>query len=319
MSPMKGHTAEEKIGMPVANSGELQERRRENRERKSLSDGYRLSLTMMWEREGALRDLLNASTETTILLDTDGTIVALNETAARRIGRPVDELVGKRMDSILPSTAATARRERINRVIAAGKPIRFEEINDGRIIDNNLSPIFDAEGRVRRLSLFGVDITQQRQGERLLKERQAELKKRSRELEELNAALKVLLREREKDKDIIEEKMLLNMKDLVIPYLEQLKSTNLSAEQRTYVSIIEQHLGDVVSPFSRKLASSFIHLTPKEIQVASLVKDGKTNKEIAEICHVSVKTVEFYRSNIRNKLGLKHKKTNLRAYLDSMR
>jgi len=318
MPPLKGQMAEKKIWTPTTDVVDLQKLQQENRELKRLSDECRLAHSVMWEREEALRDLLNASTETTILLDPDGTIVALNETAARRIGRSVDKLVGRKMDNILPSPTATARRERINRVIASGKAIRFEEIQDGRIIDNNLSPIFDAEGSVRRLSLFGVDITQQRHSERLLKERQAELKKRSRELEELNAALKVLLREREKDKDIIEEKMLLNMKDLVIPYLEQLKSTNLSAEQRAYLSIIEQHLNDVVSPFSRKLSSSFIHLTPKEIQVASLVKDGKTNKEIAEICHVSVKTVEFYRSNIRNKLGLKHKKTNLRSYLNSM-
>ena len=42
-------------------------------------------------------------------------------------------------------------------------------------------------------------------------------------LEEANTALKVLLKQRENDKVELEEKVLLNVRELVFPYLEKLK------------------------------------------------------------------------------------------------
>jgi len=57
-------------------------------------------------------------------------------------------------------------------------------------------------------------------------------------------------------------------------------------------------------------------LTPREIQVADLIRNGRSNKEIAALLFLSVGTVEFYRDRIRNKLDIKNKKTNLRAYLN---
>jgi DNA-binding CsgD family transcriptional regulator len=75
---------------------------------------------------------------------------------------------------------------------------------------------------------------------------------------------------------------------------------------------------EIVSPFLRKLASTSFGLTPKEIQVAGLIKQGKTSKEIAELFNVSTRAVQFHRHNIRAKLGLKNKQANLGAYLLSL-
>ena len=170
--------------------------------------------------------------------------------------------------------------------------------------------------------IYGEQLNKQigirRQAEEALHKRKEELKAQARSLEEMNTALKVLLKHREDDKTELEEKVLANVKELVLPYVEALKNTRLGTDQVAYTSIIESHLNDIISPFLRKLSSKYLGLTPKEIQVADLIKEGKTTKEIAGLLNASVRSVEFHRENIRAKLGLKNKKANLRSYLLSL-
>ena len=162
------------------------------------------------------------------------------------------------------------------------------------------------------------DVTEQRRAEEALRRSEADLLEKSRHLEEVNAALKVLLKRREGDKAELEENLLINVKELVLPYLQKLKRGQLDPHQTTLVNILESHIRDVVSPFTNKLSSRFLNLTPTEIQVASLIRDGKTNKEIADFLYLSVNTIRSHRFHIRSKLDLRNKKINLRTYLRSL-
>ena len=97
-----------------------------------------------------------------------------------------------------------------------------------------------------------------------------------------------------------------------------MKGPRLDSSQRLHVEIIEAHLNDIVSPFLRNLSSAYLSLTPREIEVATLVKEGKTTKEITKLLNISTAAVDFHRKNLRSKFGIKSKKTNLRSFLTSL-
>ncbi|NIM59656.1 MAG: GAF domain-containing protein [Candidatus Aminicenantes bacterium] len=158
-------------------------------------------------------------------------------------------------------------------------------------------------------------IIELKQTDQALKKREKELEIKTNSLEEMNSALKVLLKRREEDRKELEEKVLFNVKELVVPYIEKLKNGRLDGKQQGYVSVLESNLNSIISPFSRTLSSKYLNLTPAEIQVANLVKQSKTTKEIADLLNVSGKTIESHRENIRKKLGIKNKKANLRTHL----
>jgi len=162
-----------------------------------------------------------------------------------------------------------------------------------------------------------AEIANRKRAERALKRRGVELEMKTVSLKEANTALKVLLKQREEDKIELEEKVLLNVRELVWPYLEKLKMKRLNEIQRAYIGIIESNLSDIVSPFVRSLSSKLIKLSPTELQVTNLIKQGNTTKEIAEIMSLATSTIDFHRNNIRKKFGIKNKKTNLRTYLSS--
>jgi DNA-binding CsgD family transcriptional regulator len=83
------------------------------------------------------------------------------------------------------------------------------------------------------------------------------------------------------------------------------------------VEIIESRLNDITSPFSHRLSSNYLALTPNELQVARLIRDGRTTKEIADIMDRSISAVEFHRKNIRKKLNLPNHRGNLQSHLQT--
>ncbi len=143
------------------------------------------------------------------------------------------------------------------------------------------------------------------------------LRQRALELEEMNTALKVLLEKRESDRMAMEEGILKNVKTLIQPHLEKLANSGLTRRQASCMDLLEAAIRDLVSPFVRELSSSYLCLTPTELYVADLIKQGKRNKEIARLLNLSENTITSHRYKIRTKLGLKNQKTNLRTFLHS--
>jgi PAS domain S-box-containing protein len=190
---------------------------------------------------------------------------------------------------------------------------------DGRVFELEVSTNFvEMEGGAFFFSFF-KDITERKEGQQVLMEREKELEIKTSNLEEANTALKVLLQKRDEDKIEMEEKIILNVKQFILPYVEKLKRSGFNTRQKNYADILETSLNDIISPFARSLSSKFLSLTPSEIGVANLIKQGRDTKEIADLQGLSYKTIESYRKSIRKKLGIINKKTNLRTHLLSLR
>ena len=159
------------------------------------------------------------------------------------------------------------------------------------------------------------EIVERKRVEKKLKENEKELKDKSAALKEVNTALNVLLKNREEDQVHMEDVIVANVKDLVLPFLEKLSRSQLDEKQATYVDIIQDNISNIVSPFLRQIPMKFFDLTPTEIQIADLVRKDKTTKEIAQILNASAKTIEAHRNRLRKKLGLTNQRIQLRDYL----
>jgi DNA-binding CsgD family transcriptional regulator len=144
------------------------------------------------------------------------------------------------------------------------------------------------------------------------------LKSYSKQLEEMNTAMRVLLDKRSEDRRRSEELIRLSLKELLDPYLVRLESSELRNHQRQLVDIVRANLEEVIGSCAPVLSSKSYMFSPNELQVVNLIRTGKTTKEIAQILNLSTRTIEAHRNSIRKKLKLKNKKINLRTYLSSM-
>ena len=166
---------------------------------------------------------------------------------------------------------------------------------------------------------LAVEIVHRKQAEKALQNKAKELKNQAIRLQESNSALKFLLKQREADKIELEEKVLLNVNQLIIPHLEKIKRRKLDTKQKTYVGILESNLNEIVSPYVRNLSSKFLRLSHTELEVSNLIQQGKNTKDIADIMNLAESTIDFHRNNIREKLGVKNKKISLKTYLSSLK
>jgi PAS domain S-box-containing protein len=121
-------------------------------------------------REQTLRALINAPTESAILVDMQGRILDINRIAAQRLGQKAEQLIGQCIYNYLPDDIAEYRKAQGYEVIRSSKSIRFQDERGGRYYDNNLYPVFDSEGKVSSLAVFAGDITERKRAEDRLRQ-----------------------------------------------------------------------------------------------------------------------------------------------------
>lgn len=280
--------------------------------------------------ETLLRVVLDASPDDITISDLDGTIAIASPSAVRMfgyereeeiLGRPVFEGLGPEEWDRARATLARLSKG------TAGSLGEYSAVRrDGSrfFIEVNTALVRGRDGKALGYVFIVRDVTRRTELERELKqhrdqlqtlvnERTAELKRSNDALQDMNAALKVLLAEREDDHRALERRVVRNVEQLVLRFVERLKRSTLDKDQRDCLEVIETHLNDICSPMMTTLGD--FHLTPREMQVAALVRTGKTSKDIARVLHLSVASVGVHRRNIRTKLKLRGVAANLQVQL----
>ncbi|MBT8371860.1 MAG: PAS domain S-box protein [Deltaproteobacteria bacterium] len=281
-----------------------------------------MTLEALKTSEERFRLLVETMNEGLGIRDENGLLTYVNKKFVEMTEYSKDEIIGHNLSEFLDETNQLILKDQMAcRVRGESKSYELEWTGkNGRKIPTIVSPepIFDEAGKFKGGFAVITDISQLKEAEKELIAKKQDLEIKAKGLEEVNTALKVLLKRRDEDKKELEEKVLLNVREMIEPYLEKLKRTQLDDRQKTYLSIIESNLNDIVTPFACGLAVNFLKFTPAEIQVANLVKQGKTTKEIAQVMNISHRTIEFHRDRIRKKIGIKNRKINLRTHLLSL-
>ena len=271
------------------------------------------------ESEAFNRALINHLPQRIFFKNHNSIYLFCNDRYAQDLGIEAEDIAGKDDFAYFPAELAEKHRADDQVAMGGGGITDIEEPYEvaGKTFWVQTSKVPFRNDRGEVLGVLGIfaDITARKQLEKKLKARERDLAEESSRLQDMNTALKVLLEKHEEDRKDMEAGIVVNVRKRILPYMEKMSRTFTRPIQREYADIITRNLNDVISPFLRRLTSAYRDLTPREIEVACLVHDGKTNKDIADLLNLSVRSVECYRDGIRKKLGLANRKTNLRTYL----
>jgi len=265
------------------------------------------------------------------IIDREYMIRRVNKTMADRLDVTPESAIGGICYEIVHGSDAPPSFCPLAKLLEDGKEHSAEifERNLGGHFIVSVSPLYDAARQVIGAIHVARDITLRKKAEQALfeanedlerrvAERTAKLVEKTKGIEEVNTALRVLLQQREQDRKEIQESVIHNVKTTVWPYLNRMRSFGLTEEQSDCIGMIENSLGNIVSSFIRGLSDRSLGISPAQIRVAEMVRSGKTNKEIAASLYISEGTVRSHRQELRKRLGLTNNKANLRVYLQSL-
>ncbi len=255
----------------------------------------------------------------------DGNIVYISPSCERISGYSTDAFAAN--PSLLRGIIHPEDRKRVDRHYDDGHvdreihQLEFRIVRrDGgqRWIGHTCLPVYDDQGSYLGRRGSNQDITYRKQIENDLNSRKQALIEKTISQQKANEALKSLLEQREIEKAAIEQTMVTNLKRFVFPYLDDLERLGCGQDAKAYVNLIRTNIEQLISPVSKKLSGAYLELTPMEIKVADLIRQGKSTKTIAAILKTSSSTVEKHRNKIRKKLHLLKSKVNLHTYLNSL-
>jgi PAS domain S-box-containing protein len=285
----------------------------------------KLTETALRKSKAKYQDLYDNAPDMFVSVDAKtAEIIECNQTVVDQTGFTKNEIIGRLIfDMYTPESAAYAKKyifpSFATTGVIKGEELRLQRKNGSPLdVSLNSSAVRDEKGNLLYSRSIWRNISTQKENEKKLSTQKNRLQKQAWRLVELNSALKILIERREEEKKQLKESILNNVKKTILPYIAKMEKSKLKADAAVYLEIIKSNLADLVSPLVQRLSINYIGLTQKEIEIAGLIKIGKTSKEIAEVLNVSLNTVSVHRYKIRKKLNLLNKNVNLESYVQSL-
>jgi len=278
-----------------------------------------------------LNEIVNFLPDATFAINLNGKIIAWNKAIEQMTGVRSVEVIGKgdheyalpfygERKPILIDLVFKSNKEIESkyRLIHREKGVLFGETEAARLKGKNVylwakaSAIKNSQGKIVGAIESIRNITELKKAEETLRHSQAKLKEQTAALQQKNIDLKDILIQVEAEKKRAQTDILNNVESVLLPLLKKMR---LKGEARKYIKILQDGLENLVSPFGSKITDKKYHLTPREIEICNMIKNGLSGKEIARLLNIAFQTVEMHRKNIRRKLGLSNKRINLTTFL----
>lgn len=280
----------------------------------------------MREKEHLLRMIVSSTKDAMISINDSGLITLFNPAAEKMFGRSMEEMLGQPLDALMPKKYRAAHRKYVKSYFASGRPDsavgKTVEL-PGQRADGTEFPmeISLSPGRVESGSFVIAvlrDITERKQAERELGKRTDELKAEREQLTEKNIALKQVLDHIEKEKRDFKQQICRDVEQAVVPVLKNLK-TGAGSGNAKKLEILEEGIKIILERDQDDFMERLSSLTPRELEICQLIKEGKSSKQISSSMNISLGTVQKHREKVRKKLGITNKAINLGSILQTKR
>ncbi|MGA1790025.1 MAG: PAS domain S-box protein [bacterium] len=258
-----------------------------------------------------------------IMIGADNKIHLINKKGCQILGYEEKDIVGKNwFKSFIPKRLCNQVKTTFEKIMNGETECieHFEnpiltKSGEERIISWHNSLLHDQQGTVVGVLCSGEDITEHKRSQQALEAYAKELDKQKKVLEEKNIALREVLGQLEVEKTRMQEDIIANIDELILPIVKRLQLKGASKE---YMALLESNLKDITSSFGRKITKKIAKLTSREIEICSMLKNGLTSKEISNLLNISFQTVSKHRKNIRKKLLISKKDINLHSFLQQL-
>ncbi len=264
-------------------------------------------------------NLLNSSPNGIMVIAPNTSVIYVNRAWEKLTGFRSQEVLGQKIPyPWWPEEPLNKARRIFRKAIAKGTQ-RNEQLfkkKDGERFWVEISGTRVQNDKIGYYMSTWVNITKFKKTMHALKSSEGALQRQQMVLKQKNIALQEILNQIEIEKKRLKNDVTINANKLLLPILRKLRGGRTPIEGK-YIDMLEHNIKEIASSFGRKISEESMNLTPREIEISNLVKNGFTSKEMAEVLYISPRSIERHRYNIRKKFGITHHKINLTSFLRS--
>jgi PAS domain S-box-containing protein len=253
----------------------------------------------------------------TITSAKDGEILDVNQGFVDIVGYTHDEIVGKSTTAVGIWRNPSRRAELIEELNAKGHVRDFPidvVTRDGDVRECMVSAELLEIGQKPCILAVTRDVTLQNQRERKLRDLEETLHREQVDFVRKNVALNEVLQHLEEKKELYRHEISSRLENLIRPMLRKLRDQGHL--ERRDVDVLERGIQTAFGDIN-DYKNNIEKLTPRELDILEMIRDGRSSKQIAEALDLSSQTVHKHRQSIRRKLQIDHREINLATYLRS--